>query len=401
MTKHAKLSASGAERWINCPGSVHMSEYFPESSSSAAEEGTLAHELAAFRIEHRDEIDTRNEDAAAVDFAAGLVPIRKAIDTFYEGHPDLGDDYDYMARTLAPYIDYVAREYQEALKADEAAVLMTEQRVDFSEYVPEGFGTSDVIIIGGGRVTVIDLKYGKGVAVSAKDNPQIRLYALGAIGLFDMVYDFDTVKMVIYQPRRDSVTEEEMPVDDLKAWAEAVVKPAAAAALSDKPPYHPGDWCDSHFCPGAGTCKARADYCLGLERHSGKDPALMTDEEIADALNRAEALRNFSKKLNDYALGEIQTGHPIPGWKVVEGKTNRAYTDLDAVAAAAMKAGYPEAMIYQKSLIGITGMEKLMGKKKFQEVLGKLVEKPKGAPKLAPESDDRPSFNSAKADFDD
>lgn len=391
---HAALSASGAERWINCPGSVHMAEKFPEGTSAAAEEGTLAHELAALEIEYRDQKKTKA-------YKAELASIQKMVGAFYEDHADLDDDFAYMARTLEPYIDYVAREYQEALKADEAAVIMTEQRVDFSEYVPGGFGTSDVIIIGGGRVTVIDLKYGKGVAVSAIDNPQIRLYALGAINLFDMIYDFDRVKMVIYQPRRDSVTEEELPVDDLKAWAEAVVKPAAEAAVSDAPPYHPGDWCDSHFCPGAGVCKARADYVLGLERHSGKDPALLTDEELSDALNRAEALRSWAKKLNDYALGEIQTGHPIPGWKVVEGKTNRAYTDLDAVAAAAIKAGYPEAMIYQKSLIGITGMEKLMGKKKFQEVLGKLVEKPQGAPKLAPESDDRPSFNSAKADFND
>lgn len=398
---HATLSASGAERWINCPGSVKMAAHFPSQSSAAAEEGTLAHELAAFKIEHREEIDQKNDDAAAVSFTAGIGQIKKEVDGFYQEHPELDDDFAYMNKTLEPYIDYVAREYQEALKADEAAVLMTEQRVDFSDIVPEGFGTSDVIIIGGGRVTVIDLKYGKGVAVSAKDNPQIRLYALGAINLFDMIYDFDRVKMVIYQPRRDSVTEEEMPVDDLKAWAEAVVKPAAEKALSDNPPYHPGDWCDSHFCPGAGVCKARANFCLGLERHSGKDPALLTDEEISDALQRAEALRSFAKKLNDYALGEIQTGHPIPGWKVVEGKTIRAYTDLDKVAEAAIAAGYPEALIYQRSLIGITGMEKLMGKKKFQEVLGKLVEKPQGAPKLAPESDERPAFNSAKADFDD
>lgn len=398
---HATLSASGAERWINCPGSVKMAAHFPSLSSTVAEEGTLAHELAAFLIEHRDEIDHRSDDAAAVAFSSGIAGLAREIDAFYADHKDLDDDFEYMKRVIDPYVDYVVAEYQAALKADEAAVLMTEQRVDFSDIVPGGFGTSDVIIIGGGRVTVIDLKYGKGVAVSAKDNPQIRLYALGAINLFDMIYDFDRVKMVIYQPRRDSVTEEEMPVDDLKAWAEAVVRPAAEKAISDNPPYHPGDWCDSHFCPGAGACKARADYCLGLERHSGKDPALLTDEELSDALRRAEALKSFSKKLGDYALGEIQTGHPIPGWKVVEGKTNRAYTDLDKVAAAALAAGYPEALIYQRSLIGITGMEKLMGKKKFQEVLGKLVEKPQGAPKLAPESDERPAFNSAKADFDD
>lgn len=393
MSKHADLSASAAERWINCPGSVHMAKLFPGSYSVAAEEGTLAHELAAFLIEHQDGAGQINEDAAAAAFTSGIVKLEKEINAFYTEHKDLGDDFAYMHRVLEPYVDYVAREYQEALGTDEAAVLMTEQRVDFSDIVPRGFGTSDVIIIGGGKVTVIDLKYGKGVAVSAKDNPQIRLYAIGAINLFDMIYDFDRVKMVIYQPRLDSVTEEELPVNDLKAWAETVVKPAAFRAVSDNPPYHPGPWCDDHFCPGAGVCKARAKYCLGLERHSGKDPALLTDEELSDALARAEVLQDWAKKLNSYALGEIQDGHPIPGWKVVEGRSVRAYTDLDAVAAAAIKAGYEEAMIYKRSLIGITDMEKLMGKKTFKDVLGGLVEKPQGAPKLAPESDPRPAFD--------
>lgn len=393
--KHAELSASGAEKWINCPGSVHMAKLFPEKSSTAAEEGTLAHELAAFLISNE------NCSGCMIDPEGTRAEIKGKIDAFYEEHPDLGDDFDYMKKVLEPYVDYVIREYQEALKTDEAAVLLTEQRVDFSEIVPGGFGTSDVVIIGGGRVTVIDLKYGKGVPISAKDNPQIRLYSIGAINLFDMIYDFDQVKMVIYQPRLDSVTEEELPVDDLKAWAEAVVKPAAAKAVTDDPPYHPGPWCDSHFCPGSGVCKARAEYVLGLERHSGKDPALLTDEELADALARAEVLQKWASKLNDYALGEIQTGHPIPGWKVVEGRSVRAYTDVDKVADAAQAAGYPEAMIYKRSLIGITDMEKLMGKKKFAEILGKLVNKPQGAPKLAPESDPRPVFNSAKEDFKD
>ena len=400
-TKHSKFSASSAECWINCPGYVHMAQMFPESHSVAAEEGTLAHELAAFLIEHRDEVDQRGDDVAAVEFTSGLAGLAREIDAFYAEHKELGDSFEYMHRVIEPYVDYVIAEYQAALKADPAAVLMTEQRVDFSDIVPGGFGTSDVVIIGGGKATVIDLKYGKGVAVSAKDNPQIRLYAIGAINAFDLMYDFDQVKVVIYQPRKDSVTEEELSVDDLKAWAEGVVKPAAEKAASDNPPYHPGEWCSSHFCPGAGVCKARADYVLGLERHAGKDPALLTDEELSDALARADVLQDWAKKLTNYALGEIQTGHPIPGWKVVEGQSKRAYTDQDAVAAAAIKAGYEEALLYTRSLIGITAMEKLMGKKKFNEVLKGLVYKPQGAPKLAPESDDRPAFNSAKADFDD
>jgi hypothetical protein len=233
------------------------------------------------------------------------------------------------------------------------------------------------------------------------NNPQIRLYAIGAINAYDLVYDFDRVKMVIYQPRLDSVTEEEMPVDALRQWAEDVVRPAARAASSDNPPYCPGDWCASHFCPGAGACKARADYMLALERHAGTDPALLTDDELADILGKLEPLQKWAKAIGNYALGEIQTGHAIPGWKIVEGKSNRVFSDEDQVVAAAVKAGYDRALLYRSSLIGITDMEKLMGKKQFKEVLGGLVVKPAGAPKLAPESDARPAFNSAKADFDD
>lgn len=387
MNKHSTFSASSAERWIHCPGSIHMASLFPSTTSPAAEEGTLAHELAALMIEgaRRDALEA----------------IEAKVNRFYEAHPDLRDSFATMLRTLEPYIDYVTAAYVNALAVDPAAVLLTEQRVDFSDIVPGGFGTSDVVIIGGGRVTVIDLKYGKGVPVSAKDNPQIRLYAIGAINAFDLVYDFDRVKMVIYQPRLDSVTEEELSVDALRAWADTTVKPAAEAAASDDPPYCPGEWCASHFCPGAGVCRARAEYVLALERHAGKDPALLNDEELSDALTRADVLQKWAKALNSYAMGEIQTGHAIPGWKIVEGRSNRIFADEDKVVAAAVRAGFAKALLFKSSLIGITDMEKLMGKKQFKEVLGALVVKPAGAPKLAPESDERPAFNSAKADFDD
>lgn len=397
MSKHAVFSASSAERWINCPGSVHMASMFPEGRSAAADEGTLAHELAALDIGYLDNDLVSGNQA----YVKAMNELTQEIETFYNLHPDMNGSFEDMKKTLAPYVDYVLAEYNEIQKADPSAVLLTEQRVDYSHIVPDGFGTSDVIIIGDNRVIVIDLKYGKGIPISAVDNPQIRLYAIGAINLYDMLYDFDRVKMVIYQPRLNSVTEEELPVDDLKVWADAVVKPAAKKAASEDPPYYPGPWCASHFCPGAGVCKKRADYFMGLERHSGKDPALLTDAELSECLAKAESLQKWAKALSNYALGEMQTGHSIPGWKIVEGRSIRAYTDMEKVADAAMKAGYPEAMIYTRSLIGITDMEKLMGKKKFQEVIGPLVEKPQGAPKLAPESDKRPAFNAAKADFED
>ena len=388
MAEHAKLSASSAERWIHCPGSVHMASMFPPSDSPAASEGTLAHALAEAKINGAD------------DFSE----LEKRVNAFYADHKDLTSNFTDMTRYIEPYVDFVNATFQEAVKADPAAVLLTEQRVDFSDIVPDGFGTADVVIIGDQRATVIDLKYGKGVPVTARDNPQIRLYALGAINAFNLVYDFNRVRMVIYQPRLDRVTEEEMSVTDLTAWAETIVKPAAQATLAENPKCHPGEWCASHFCPGAGACRARAEYALGLERHSGKDPMLLTDEELSDALVRAEALQEWVKALNKYALGEAVAGHAIPGWKVVEGRSNRAFTDEDKVIEAAIKAGYDKALLFKSSLIGITDMEKLMGKKHFKEVLGSLVTKPRGAPKLAPESDSRPAFDmkrSIKDEFDD
>lgn len=378
MTDHALLSASSAARWMNCPGSVHMASLFPESNSSAAREGTLAHALAEMRI-------------------AGSEPneaFKAEVAEFYAKHKDTPGSFDEMWRELDPYVDYVNALHQRTLKADPSAIILTEQRVDFSEYVPGGFGTADVVIIGADSVTIIDLKYGKGVPVSAIGNPQIRLYAIGAVEAFDLVYDFSKVRMVIYQPRLDKVTEEVLTVEELTAWALFEAKPAALAAVSENPTYHPGDWCSSHFCPGAGVCKARADYALALERHSGKDPALMTDEELSDALSRAEVLQKWVKELSKYALSEALEGHAIPGWKVVEGRSNRAFTDEAKVVEAAINAGYARALLYKSSLIGITDMERLMGRKNFASVLGGLVTKPAGAPKLAPESDARPALTS-------
>lgn len=387
MTDHSKLSASSANRWIHCPGSVHMAGMFPATSSPAADEGSLAHALAEARLNGITDLDE----------------LEGKVQAFYKAHPNLSGDFAEMTEYIDPYVDFVNGLYQETLRADSSAVMLTEQRLDFSEIVPGGFGTADVVIIGDGRVTVIDLKYGKGVPVSAKNNPQIRLYAFGAIGEYDIVYDFDRVKMVIYQPRLSQVTDEEMSVDDLKTWAENTVKPAAAAALSDHPAYCPGEWCTSHFCPGAGACRARAEHALAIERHSGKDPALLTDEEISDALTRADALQKWIKSLNKYALDEAIAGHAIPGWKVVEGKSVRTYSDEDKVADKAIKAGFDKALLYKSSLIGITEMEKLMGKKKFAEVLGDLIVKPTGAPKLAPDADNRPVFDAnrnIKDEFD-
>lgn len=395
--QHAILSPSSAERWINCPGSAHLAALYPATTSDAAEEGRLAHEVAQILISYNA------GDLTKAQMTKQLAKLNKMVDAFYEGHPATPGSFAAMQKILEPYVDYVWAEYQKAKQADPAAVLMTERRVCFDEYVPGGFGTSDVVIIGGGCATVIDLKYGKGVPVSAVGNPQIRLYALGALAEFDLIYDFDRMRVVIYQPRLDSVTEEELTVADLKAWAETVVKPAATEALGEDPHYQPGAWCDSHFCPAAATCKARAAWLLSIAKYEVKDPALLTVEEIGEILPKLDALQAFSQKLSDYAIGAITTGHAIPGWKVIEGRSNRKYKDEDAVAAAAIKAGYAEALIYEKQLLGITKMTDLMGKKQFKEVIegAGLIFKPPGAPKLAPASDPHPDFSPAASDFAD
>ncbi len=397
MTEHAYLSASSAERWINCPGSAHLASLYPQTTSDAAEEGSLAHELAQILISYNAGDLTKAEKTKQTN------ALKKKVDAFYEAHKDMTGSFDAMQKILEPYVDYVWATFQEVKKTDPAAVIMTERRVDFSAYVPGGFGTSDVVIIGGGCATVIDLKYGKGVPVSAVNNPQIRLYALGALAEFDILYEFDRMKVVIYQPRLDSVTEEELTVEDLKTWAEKVVKPAAEEAAGDAPHYQPGSWCDSHFCPAAAKCKARAKWLLAVEKYAVKDPALLTDEEIGEILPRLDALQSFGKKIQDYAVGAITTGHAIPGWKVIEGRSNRKYKDEDKVAAAAIQAGYDEALIYEKSLLGITKMTELMGSKQFKQIIEKagLIYKPPGAPKLAPASDPHPDFNPAASDFAD
>lgn len=290
MPKHAKLSASGAELWLNCPGSVHMAELFPETTSPAAVEGTLAHELAQTMILSASSPTDHLDPAREAEYRSE----RDKVNAFYSEHKDMEGSFDGMKKILAPYVDYVIEEYQKIKAKDPAAELMTEQHVDFSDIVPGGFGTSDVVIIGSDICEVIDLKYGKGIPVSAINNPQIRLYTYGTMAAFDLSYDFNKVKMVIYQPRLDSVTSEELSADDLRSWGKAVIAPAAKKALGKKLTYKPGPWCKSHFCPAAGSCKARAAEMHKFEEMMKKrkaDDAVLSGNEMGKALAAARSTR--------------------------------------------------------------------------------------------------------------
>lgn len=382
--KHAKLSPSAAERWINCPGSIRLAEQCPPAPSSEyADEGTAAHRLAELKVE------------------CGLAPI---------GDPKLTQDFEQarasqyycgeMEEATEFYADRVQEIYAKALQEDPSAELMVEQHFSLEDWIPGGFGTSDAVVIGGDVIEVIDLKYGKGVKVDAVGNPQLRLYGLGAAMLFGDIYDLNTVRMTIIQPRLDHISTEEMPLLDLFKWAETVVKPAAKEAAGEKAHTASGDWC--RWCPAKAVCRTRAEKQLELAAYDFQKPDLLTVDEIGDILARADELQKWAADVQAYALEQALAGEHFDGWKLVEGRSVRKYADDLKVAEALQAAGWPEAALYERKLYGITAMEKIVGKKKLTEVLGDLIIKPEGKPVLVPESDKREAINtieSAKADF--
>ena len=377
-TKHAKLNSSGAHRWMNCPGSVKISEQFPASSSIYADEGTLAH------------------DAAEQLIKSGKVSAahKKKINTFYEEHPELSGDADQVIKTLEPYVDFVKEEFTDAVMQDGGAQLLTEQRVDLTAWIPGGFGTTDVAIIGGKTLHIIDLKYGKGVPVFAEGNPQLRLYALGTLAMLEMVYDIDEVKMTIYQPRIDNVSSDTISAVELKSWGENEVKPAAELALSDNAPFAAGSWCQ--FCPARQQCRTRAENYMSLAEYKKK--ALLSVEEIGKILGDVDGLVKWAEDLKEGALTRALEGENFPGWKVVEGRSIRKYSGTeDEIVRQCEGAGYDHALLYETKLLTVSAREKMMGKKQFAEVLGDYVEKPAGKPTLAPESDKRPAIVNATA----
>lgn len=382
---HAKLSSSASKRWLGCPGSVKLSEHYPNGSSIYADEGTIAHGMAEGMISKDDKLVQKYEVEAA---------------KFYGEHPELNGTFLEMKMILQPYVDYVFEEYAAQVHEDGAAQLMTEERVDLTEYIPGGFGTSDVVILRQGRLHIIDLKYGKGVSVSAEDNPQLKLYALGTLARFDMLYDIEDVVMTIYQPRLDNVCTDTIKAKDLYAWGEEVIKPGAQLALSEDAPVHAGDWCQ--FCPARYDCKERARDAMELQKYLGQ--MVLSPEEIAEILGKIDRLTKFAEDIKDSALTKALDGEEIPGWKVVEGRSIRKYVGSEEeIVRQCEGAGYDQALLYERKLLTITNMEKLMGKKQFAEVLGAYVEKPEGKPTLAPESDKRPAItnNSAAEDFAD
>jgi hypothetical protein len=373
MGDHALLSASGSERWLTCTPSARYEENFPESTSPYAEEGTAAHLLASATL-----TEDKEDLAKAQASEYYNQEMQEAADLFCE---------------------IVTEKFTEAQERTTDAVLMVEERLDFSDWVPEGFGTGDAVIISDGMIEVIDFKYGQGVPVSAEGNDQLRLYGLGAYGDYGLLYDIRTVKMTIIQPRLDSVSTCELLVEDLLEWAETVVKPKAELAFEGVGDYVPGSHCQ--FCRGRKLCKTRAEENQKTAKYDFAHPNMLLPEAVADILTRIDELTSWVADVKSYALEQAQKGIKWPGFKLVEGRSNRKYTDTDKVADKLVKSGIEEPLIYKpRELLGITAMEKLLGKKQFTSLLKAYIEKPPGAPTLVPESDKRPEIKtSAQSDF--
>lgn len=367
--KHAILSASSSDRWLHCPPSARLCENYEDRGSDYAAEGTDAHALCQFRLEQ----------------ALGL-PAEDPIENLSWYNEEMED-------CAAGYVSYVLEQVETAKQVCADPIVLIEQRVDFSRWVEEGFGTADNIIIADGVLKICDYKHGRGVEVSATENPQMMCYALGALELFDDIYDIDTVSMTIFQPRRDNVSTCDISKEELYRWADEVLKPAAELAFAGDGNFLCGEWCG--FCKAKHDCRARAEANMELAKYDFKLPPLLTDEEIEDVLARVDDLVAWASDIKEYALQQAISGKAWPGWKLVEGRSNRKYTNDAAVAATVECAGFDP---YEKKLLGVTAMQKLLGKSRFEELLSSLIEKPQGKPTLVPKSDKRPAMNTAKND---
>ena len=368
--KHAVLSASSSERWLNCPPSARLCEAYEDKGSDYAAEGTDAHALCEFRLKQ----------------ALGI-PADDPIENLSWYNEEMED-------CAAGYAAYVSELLETAKQTCADPVVMIEQRVDFSRWVKEGFGTADCIIIADGVLNICDYKNGQGCLVLAERNPQMMLYALGALEIFDGIYDIDTVRMTIYQPRKSNISVYEMDKADLYEWANSELTQKAQLAYEGQGSFSCGEWC--RFCKAKAECRERAEANLALARYEFQTPALLADEEIADILGKVDALTAWASDVKEYALQQAISGTAFPGWKLVEGRSNRKYTSEAAVAAAVEGAGFDP---YERKVLGVTAMQKMLGKTRFEELLAPYIEKPQGKPTLVRSSDKRPEWNTAKNDF--
>lgn len=371
-TQHALLSASSAHRWLHCTGSPLLEKEFPDTTSVYAQEGTLAHELCELKLKKYTTVMPKG--------------------TYTRAHNKIMKSelwQNEMESTSETYLEYVK---EIMLSCKIAPAVLIEKRVDFSRYVPEGFGTADCLILAGDTLHVIDYKHGKGVVVDADHNPQMMLYALGAIDELSLLYRFKSIHMVIVQPRVNNISEFTMTADELREWGESVVKPKAEAAISGNGTFEAGDWC--RFCRAKQQCKTRyeSNDSLYPELSAQHDPRLITLEELGEYLRRGRDMAAWLEDMREYALSESLAGADVPGWKAVEGRGSRAFTDTDEAVDTLVKNGIDESVLYERRVLTLAQMEKAVGKKAFGEIVGNLVVKNPGKPTLVEESDKRPKI---------
>lgn len=367
---HALLGASSSHRWLNCPPSARLGENYADKGSDFAAEGTDAHALCEYKLR-------KALGMAAADPTENL--------SYYNAE---------MEECAEGYAAYILELVAEARESCADPIILIEQHIDYSSHVKDGLGTADCIIAYNGVVHVVDYKHGKGVSVSAEENPQMMLYALGALEMLGCIYDVEAIRMTIYQPRLSNISTYAMSREALEVWTRDVLVPTADLAYAGDGNYRCGEWCQ--FCKAKSECRARAEANMELARYDFKSPPLLTDEEIEDVLSKVDELVSWANDVKDHALQQALSGKEWNGYKLVEGRSNRKYTDERMVADAVQRAGYDP---YEKRLLSVTAMTAMLGKQQFSEILGAYVEKPQGKPALVPESDKRPAISTAKNDF--
>ncbi|WP_292017404.1 MULTISPECIES: DUF2800 domain-containing protein [unclassified Megasphaera] len=387
MSKHALLSPSSAHRWLVCTPSARLEAQYPDSAGESAKEGTFAHKLAELALQRYVK-------------TIGDMKYQQEVKALKSGKSRFGDYYTRdMDEYVGEYVDLVIQKFEDAKEKDTEAALLLEQSLDFSDWVPEGFGRGDAIVIADGTLEIIDLKYGRNTPVTAVNNPQIRLYGLGAYNTFGAIYDIETVCLTIMQPRNGGESSEVLSVGDLLDWAVSI-QPSAQKAYEGKGDLTPGPHCQ--FCRAAVRCRALAAYQLDMAKYDFKDADQLTDTEVADVLARTDELVTWANKVKSYALTEA-VEHDVhwPGWKLVEGRAVRKISEPDQAAEVlSVQYGHTEDEIYKpRELKTITQLEKIIGKKTLADELAGLLIKPPGKPTLVPESDKRPEWNSAQNDF--
>lgn len=380
---HALLSASSAKKWLNCPPSARLEDSLPDNTSESAEEGTLAHSMCELKLRKL----FIEPSMTSRTFNRRLGKIKK--------HERYSPEMDKYTDVYVEYIQKLAYGFEAA------PYIAVEKELDYGAYAPEGFGTADCILISGTECYVIDFKYGKGVPVYAEDNSQMSLYALGVLSAYSMVYPIENITMVIVQPRLDNISEWRTTAEYLSLWGEKTVRPQAELAYKGEGEYCQGEWCDSGFCKAAAICRHRAERNMSLDQEyinpvTGQYdmPPIIDNQMVGSILGRAKNLAKWVKKLERYALDELVKGNQIPGWKIVEGRSNREFTDVDLAYGALIDAGYKKELLYDRVPVPLTKVEKQISREDYDNILASYIRKPKGKPTLVPEGDSRPVYES-------